>query len=562
MAYPYYDYNDLPKTFQIENVRNWFFYNLAGTRLPQWYLEEYENEIRLMRIAQILNRQGLFNEITRQAINQLWADVHSLSEYVLALEIRLDLKDGELQDQIHDLELKDAEQDGRMDAIDTRIDGIEDRVEHLEEDEADWHVLKDFLDQGQPGEVVTKDPLADNQYHINWLPVETGLDLEVDYTSTNDEPSVTLDKNDEPAELGVDFGIAGLIPPVDSEQANTKVLASRVEDDEVILSWDDKDSVEVELDVDYVSTNALPSLTLDDGAVPAKLEADFGVAGLLPVVPVSDNKKFALEVTTTSGNITSQWIEASSSSGGGEIIKPIEGLGYTRNNTLFPFDSTASAARTFSTHATVASLPATGDVNTVYSKGSAAYVWMPNAKDDASWRWTGNQSDTIPSGGQFVRISQSPVTTAATGTSGIVDRVAPVWNGETISVEGGQVRSVLTFTYNTFWTTSAWTAGMEYISPEISLNQENWIPFIQGSTNVVPIDATIVDCHLQAQTTSTPLQSYVTMKNAPFTWSTNEGTGKVSCRAVLPSAAVPAPGESNFRFSATVQVKFYISDGR
>ena len=61
--------------FPVRNVRHWFLYELATTRLPVWYLKEKTHAGILMRIGQIFTRQETFNEITRDQVNSLWAAI-------------------------------------------------------------------------------------------------------------------------------------------------------------------------------------------------------------------------------------------------------------------------------------------------------------------------------------------------------------------------------------------------------------------------------------------------------------------------------------------------------
>ena len=136
------------RSFPITSIQWWFFGNLDATRLPRWFTQLRSHDAILRRIAQILQRQGQFNEYTRIEINALWEKVGSLEEYVLELEKRIDADLSDIRAEIEALKAKDAAHDAsisdiyekiddltKFDAyLDGRINELETRVIHAEGD--------------------------------------------------------------------------------------------------------------------------------------------------------------------------------------------------------------------------------------------------------------------------------------------------------------------------------------------------------------------------------------------------------------------------------------------
>ncbi len=112
------------RSFPITSIQWWFFGNLDATRLPRWFTQLRSHDAILRRIAQILQRQGQFNEYTRTEINALWEKVGSLEEYVLEMEKRIDADLSEIRAEIESLKAKDAAHDASIADIYEKIDDL------------------------------------------------------------------------------------------------------------------------------------------------------------------------------------------------------------------------------------------------------------------------------------------------------------------------------------------------------------------------------------------------------------------------------------------------------
>lgn len=124
--------------FPINNVGYWFYGNLDATRLPSWFLQFRSHDSILRRIAQILTRQGRFNEYTRDQINSLWDKVESLEEWIAALEEELKTDLSELRAEVENgfiqVELRDNAQDSAISDLERRA-GATEAVDNIQNDD-------------------------------------------------------------------------------------------------------------------------------------------------------------------------------------------------------------------------------------------------------------------------------------------------------------------------------------------------------------------------------------------------------------------------------------------
>lgn len=112
------------KKFPIENIESWFFYNLDITTLPDWYEENSSTAKRLERIAQILTRQGRFNEYVKEDINDLFIKSNTLNEFILSVKQLLEDEVDNINDRIDGV-------DDEISLLSTAVDTLEDDVNDI-----------------------------------------------------------------------------------------------------------------------------------------------------------------------------------------------------------------------------------------------------------------------------------------------------------------------------------------------------------------------------------------------------------------------------------------------
>ena len=112
--------------FPITNIEAWFFTNLRGTRMPDWYTEEYTHEGILRNITAILVRQGKFNEYTKEGLEDLQAELEVIQAQLDALDV------GELAALLEAIELDLATVEDNLGALQLQVDELAAEVADIE----------------------------------------------------------------------------------------------------------------------------------------------------------------------------------------------------------------------------------------------------------------------------------------------------------------------------------------------------------------------------------------------------------------------------------------------